>query len=192
MRNVFPGSAPDWPSNTSYNGARYPGNGFRMPSFRTLMKCAERSKDLMGQVNNGCNTSEYREDRADSFSVSSRSTALPSCESPVSVNLDCGESQVFEPPRAQPHDFWDTVLGPPRIDSIVQNKSITALRIDALKPKPFQCHRCSLSFRKRCNLVSHVNNVHEKLRPFYCSICLRKFARKSNCSKHVSFISLLL
>lgn len=52
--------------------------------------------------------------------------------------------------------------------------------------KPFACHSCPLRFRKRCNLMTHISNVHEKIRPFYCSLCLRRFARKSNCAKHVS------
>lgn len=52
--------------------------------------------------------------------------------------------------------------------------------------KPFACPSCSLRFRKRCNLMTHISNVHEKIRPFYCSLCLRRFARKSNCAKHVS------
>lgn len=52
--------------------------------------------------------------------------------------------------------------------------------------RPFKCSICSKSFRKRCNLLTHVSNVHEKLKPYYCPICLRHFARKSNCGKHVS------
>lgn len=52
--------------------------------------------------------------------------------------------------------------------------------------KPFRCPTCSMRFRKRCNLLTHISNVHEKLKPFFCPICLRHFARKSNCGKHVS------
>lgn len=58
--------------------------------------------------------------------------------------------------------------------------------------KPFACSSCPLRFRKRCNLMTHMSNVHEKIRPFYCSLCLRRFARKSNCAKHVSYIGYLL
>lgn len=52
--------------------------------------------------------------------------------------------------------------------------------------KPFECSICPKSFRKRCNLLTHISNVHEKVKPYYCPICLRHFARKSNCGKHVS------
>lgn len=61
--------------------------------------------------------------------------------------------------------------------------------------RPFACPTCALRFRKRCNLVTHVSNVHHKIRPFYCSLCMRRFARKSNCAKHVGcyfFFFLLL
>jgi len=81
------------------------------------------------------------------------------------------------------HNFWETVLGSSE---------------EKEKPKPgtfpkgswlarrFACSSCPARFKRRCNLETHVQNVHEKIRPFSCSVCYRRFARKSNCVKHVS------
>lgn len=84
-------------------------------------------------------------------------------------------------------NYWDVVLGsqcqmeqPPPLDGVA-NKHGSDVPL-----KPFVCPTCSLRFRKRCNLITHISNVHDKIRPFYCSLCMRRFARKSNCSKHVS------
>lgn len=52
--------------------------------------------------------------------------------------------------------------------------------------RPYGCSLCDARFRKRCNLMTHISNVHDKIKPYYCSICMRRFARKSNCGKHVS------
>lgn len=87
----------------------------------------------------------------------------------------------------KPRDYWDTVLGPFDMDLLGNtNPSSTS------KPeKPYHCSICPSTFKKRCNLLTHISNVHEKIRPFLCPICFRRFARKSNCVKHVSFAPLL-
>lgn len=123
-------------------------------------------------------------DGTDDVSATSGSTAGALSESPLSFGSDGSASPLREPTINPPrsHDFWETVLGPfhpsDEKDSILSPQ-------DESDPKPYQCTQCLFRFKKRCNLVSHVNNVHEKLRPYCCSICFRRFARKSNCAKHV-------
>lgn len=109
------------------------------------------------------------------------------------------------PPAQSRRDYWNIVMGPRqpkqyqhhrtsnKSKSIIRksnkaHKSTISTPVDS--EKRFACPSCPLHFRKRCNLMTHISNVHDKIRPFYCSLCLRRFARKSNCAKHVSIISL--
>lgn len=92
-------------------------------------------------------------------------------------------------------NYWDIVLEPKVKTTSTKMQPLDQksekIQEDIPSPsKPFVCPTCSLRFRKRCNLITHISNVHKKIRPFYCSMCLRRFARKSNCAKHVSFIFL--
>lgn len=124
----------------------------------------------------------------DSGSVSSQSTMFSPCESPPSViEAHFSPSSLGEKASNENgHNYWATVLDPSSAGSPLSD-NLNLIRPPQPHFKPFPCPRCALRFRKRCNLVSHISNVHDKVRPFYCSICLRRFARKSNCSKHVSF-----
>lgn len=107
------------------------------------------------------------------------------------------------PPSQSRRDYWNIVMGPRqpkqyqhhktsnKSKSIIR-KSSKALKSSIATPvdseKRFACPSCPLRFRKRCNLMTHISNVHEKIRPFYCSLCLRRFARKSNCAKHMRLV----
>lgn len=93
--------------------------------------------------------------------------------------------------EAESHSYWDTVLGPSFKKGVPLWIPMTGsmkgpATADVSDEKPHTCSICPMSFKKRCNLVSHVSNVHEKIRPFQCNVCARTFARKSNCVKHVS------
>lgn len=63
---------------------------------------------------------------------------------------------------------------------------------DSCEERPYGCSECDARFRKRCNLRTHISNVHDKIKPYYCPVCFRRFARKSNCGKHVSYASKFL
>lgn len=84
--------------------------------------------------------------------------------------------------------YWETVLDP-RGEGPASGSTSASKSPSGKSEKPYQCSVCPLNFKKRCNLVTHVSNVHENIRPFLCPICRRTFARKSNCVKHVSFLS---
>lgn len=86
-------------------------------------------------------------------------------------------------PRAR--DYWETVLGPSSNGEMSGNTNPLP---NGTEEKPYQCSICPSSFKKRCNLLTHISNVHEKIRPFVCSICYRRFARKSNCVKHMKLV----
>lgn len=109
-----------------------------------------------------------------------------SSHTPVPPRPSEPQSSSASPSQAsRPRDYWETVLGPSNETELLGSTNPTPSgRCD----KPYPCSVCPLRFKKRCNLLTHISNVHEKVRPFLCSVCFRKFARKSNCVKHVSFI----
>eukprot|EP00178_Gracilaria_changii_P009213 TRINITY_DN2708_c0_g1_i2.p1 TRINITY_DN2708_c0_g1~~TRINITY_DN2708_c0_g1_i2.p1 ORF type:complete len:177 (+),score=13.47 TRINITY_DN2708_c0_g1_i2:1248-1778(+) len=158
--------------------------GSMIPSFQHLLHHIEHTahhedepyKPLWELKNK--DTSEHFFEPADS-------SASPSCSSAASVRADSIEP-IAEPKTtdsyASRQDFWTIVLGP----SHALEKPKPKMQLSEKLTKPHACTGCSMRFKKRCNLQSHVRSVHQKLRPFSCSVCLRKFGRKSNCAKHVS------
>lgn len=129
----------------------------------------------------------------DDISASSSSTAFQLSNSQSSngtkEDTSIGNDAIDSSPSTSPsptsttHDFWETVLNLPNPPT---DDYLTTFAEQQKPEKPFPCSSCDARFKKRCNLISHVKNVHEKLRPFGCSVCFRRFARKSNCVKHVS------
>lgn len=123
----------------------------------------------------------YEEDtRAFPGNTLSQGYHSPSKSAATTINLSPSTSP--QPPGRR--NYWETVLGP-KVETAKPGKKGSQKR-ESIE-KPHKCRLCSMSFKKRCNLVSHVSNVHEKIRPFQCSVCTRTFARKSNCVKHVRF-----
>lgn len=119
-------------------------------------------------------------------------TVGESSHSPVVEKSDGPQRSSQSPASSsRTRDFWETVLGPSPSDTdLLGNTNPSPHDTNDTKDKtdkPYACSTCPKRFKKRCNLLTHVSNVHDKIRPFQCSICYRKFARKSNCVKHVSF-----
>lgn len=53
--------------------------------------------------------------------------------------------------------------------------------------RPYGCHVCSTTFKRKYDLVQHVSAVHDKKRPYGCSKCQSRFAHKGTLTKHVSY-----
>lgn len=101
-----------------------------------------------------------------------------------SAETELQRSPVSSTNSPKPRDYWGTVLGPSFEMDMLGN---TDLSSPSKPEKPYHCSICPSTFKKRCNLLTHISNVHDKIRPFLCPVCFRRFARKSNCVKHVSF-----
>ena len=160
-----------------------------VPSIRTLLNHVDNPLDSASAVHTIPPKVVPKADQhVDNRSACSGSTSIPSCESPIGNGFESGSSQssTRSSSPSPSHDFWGTVLGPTQATRNIIQQQERKFSNEDMEDKPFACSRCSFRFRKRCNLVSHINNVHERLRPFCCSVCLRRFARKSNCGKHVS------
>ncbi|ORX51463.1 hypothetical protein BCR36DRAFT_583005 [Piromyces finnis] len=50
--------------------------------------------------------------------------------------------------------------------------------------RPFICHICKKTFRRRFDLTRH-SNSHNVIKPYHCSRCLRGFARSDSCLRHI-------
>ena len=50
--------------------------------------------------------------------------------------------------------------------------------------RPFNCTKCSLSFKQKAHLTGHIKAVHDKLRQFKCTKCDKPFARKCDLKRH--------
>ncbi|XP_077420912.1 uncharacterized protein LOC144051035 [Vanacampus margaritifer] len=50
--------------------------------------------------------------------------------------------------------------------------------------KPFACSFCTLTFRRRCNLITHTR-THTGEKPFACLVCAKRFARKGPLNVHM-------
>lgn len=106
--------------------------------------------------------------------------------SPASAETELQRSPISSTHSPKPRDYWETVLGPSADMAMYGNTNPSS---SSKGEKPYRCSICPSSFKKRCNLLTHISNVHDKIRPFLCSVCYRRFARKSNCVKHVSSAS---
>lgn len=102
-------------------------------------------------------------------------------------------------PQRSSH-FWKTVMDEnvPNSDSTLNQPSRTdqgnvrraVVRRDGQIQRRsggerFTCSTCSTNFKRKYDLVQHINAVHEKLKPHLCTVCNQAFAHKGTLSKHI-------
>merc|ERR1719266_355790 len=78
-----------------------------------------------------------------------------------------------------------------------ENKPLKIQKLQERKPKPHGCSQCDERFRKKSNLLRHVQRVHEgkvyegkmeQKKIYKCSICSSSFTRNMILTNHMTTV----
>lgn len=176
-------------------------NSEALPSFSTFVNAVEMARRATRGASFGSHNSFGEcSDLSRSTMPENRLAGQVSSRSHPSATSTSSSSRMSS--RSGTAEYWDVVMASPRTSGAQERSEMVSRHnarrsaggdgLTVIRPneaKVFECSLCPLAFRKKCNLETHINDVHEKIMPYVCSVCRRRFSRKSNCAKHVSLDS---